>query len=353
MNKKNSLIILFYLVCFSFSILPYSPSVVMAETEKSNVMTNPYIQSYKESTQNKPMVQNTEFLVDPKVEEQIILNTLESYYEQDKRVLDILNIYYKDGITSEEVLSVNREDKIDVMNKIMLIFDSVKDIESKEQLLDFLDRYVLGPDDTNEDIQSFISENSENGEVFTTLAAFNNSGAANWAYNNWNSYSRNYPKFTGNFGTDCTNFVSQALHVGGGKPKSGNWSISRKNLNYWTINSASQLNNSWKLTDPSPWISVKEFRSYWGSRSNITTHSSASYTKNHKQIFSTNRLGNVIVFRKGVANFATVPTHLMIVSRTDSTNKDFLLAGHTTNRQKHPLLTAIKSYAQIEFLQIK
>ncbi|WP_369293408.1 amidase domain-containing protein, partial [Alkalihalophilus pseudofirmus] len=33
----------------------------------------------------------------------------------------------------------------------------------------------------------------------------------------YNKYSKDYPKFTGNFGTDCTNFVSQAMLVGGKK----------------------------------------------------------------------------------------------------------------------------------------
>lgn len=62
--------------------------------------------------------------------------------------------------------------------------------------------------------------------------------------------------------------------------------------------------------------------------------------------------GDVVVFHKGIAGIATVPTHLMIISAYDSANKDFKLAGHTNNRQALPLLEARLNYSTIEILEI-
>jgi hypothetical protein len=48
-----------------------------------------------------------------------------------------------------------------------------------------------------------------------SLAAYNPSGAASYAEYWWNKRNPDYP----NFNTDCTNFVSQAMNVGGGWPE--------------------------------------------------------------------------------------------------------------------------------------
>lgn len=48
-----------------------------------------------------------------------------------------------------------------------------------------------------------------------SFASYNSSGAASYAETWWNSRNWNYPLFT----ADCTNFVSQAMNVGGGWPE--------------------------------------------------------------------------------------------------------------------------------------
>lgn len=295
-------------------------------------------------------------LVDPDIEENILINTLEHYYQEDIKVADFLFRFNSDETIKDKVLSVERADKIYVMYLIKDIYHTIQNETDQELLYDYLDRYVLGPEEREETIQEFIDEinknNLDEGE-FSIAYAYNGEYAGNWAYNNYNKYSTNYPKFTGSFGTDCTNFVSQAMHIGGGKPKAGNWTITKKNSTYWVINSASQLNHSWTLTDPSPWISVKEFSKYWRPKSKVHSFSSEHYRVNHKTIYERNIFkGDVVILHKGVAGFATVPTHLIIISRYDSTKKDFLLAGHSNERQAYPLLTARSGYSQIEILEI-
>lgn len=359
MNKKHKLIYLLLTFILLFSTAPFQfTTLAHADTEsvnKSYHSENPYIQVYKNSLEQTVIKQNPDPLVDPEVENRTILSTLELYYELDKKVSDLLSTYYQDATTSEEIVSVHRKDKINAMNKIMKIYDSVEDEKTKELLLDYLDRYAIGPNDINEEVLSFLDKKTEKEKPVELSAAYNGEGAADWAYNNYDSYRRDYPRFTGEFGSDCTNFVSQAIHIGGGKPKAGNWYVYRKNLKYWEINSAYELDYSWDLSDPSPWISVREFVKYWRTKSGVVFYLTEYYKKNHKKIYTTTDIdrGDVIIFYKGIANVFTVPTHAMINSKKDSKNYDFKLAGHSNERQAYPLLKAIESYAEIEVLKIK
>ncbi len=344
MFKKS--ILVFVLLLFTSIVLFNN------EIEANDDSKNPYVSEYlKNEVSNYSIAE--EPLTDVESEKQLIIKTLEEYYTLDLQVVEILENYIDEDGFSEKITSTERQDKIEVMEKIIEIYKSVKKEESKILLTDYIDRYVYFNDENNIKIIEFLDNVSLNKEEVSLLAAYDGNSAGNWAYNNWNSYRRDYPKFTGDFGTDCTNFVSQALHIGGGKPKSGDWTISRKNLTYWEIDSASELDYSWYLTDPSPWISVKEFRNYWRPKSNVSSYTHDYYEQNHEDIYNGNIYkGDVVVFHKGIANFLTIPTHLMIISRYDSSNKDFLLAGHTNNRQAYPLLDAIDSYSQIEFLKI-
>ncbi|WP_158587593.1 amidase domain-containing protein [Neobacillus notoginsengisoli] len=348
------------LLLTSFTLMPSKE--VKAEI---NIKKNPYIQAYytenaisetKNST-SYSLFSESEELVDPVIEEKIILETLEYYYQEDIKVADLLYNITSDENIRDKVLSTERQDKIEIMNLIKDIYPTIEGDSEKELLYGYLDRYVIGPENTEENIQEFIdqiTERDNDGEFsIASTSTYNGTGAGNWAYNNYNKYSTNYPRFTGSFGTDCTNFVSQAMHVGGGKPKAGNWTISKKNSTYWVINSAAELNYSWKLTDPSPWISVKTFRSYWNPKSKVHSFSTDYYRANHKSIYSRNILkGDVVILHKGVAGFVTTPTHLMIISAYDSYNKDFLLAGHSRERQAYQLLNAISAYSYVEILEI-
>lgn len=358
-----------YLITLSLVLLltTFSFSTTSAKAiAKSVVNKNPYIEAYlnqKKGVVNQKstsQVSSDDPLVDPAVEDQIIQDTLKIYYEEDLKVADFLVKYFNDSSLFEQTISLDKEEKVSIMHKIVEIYNSIDDNAKKSLLRDYLERYVVGTQD--EETKKFLEVPEEDTEIkvddghnnVMLLAAFDRYAAATWAYNNYNKYSTNFPRFTGSFGTDCTNFVSQAL-LAGGMTKSGSWTISKKNSTYWIINSASELNYSWSLTDPSPWISVKEFRSYWYPKATGKMGWSTDYYRsNHKAIYNGNTTkGDVIIFHKGVAGVATIPTHAMIISDYDVNNYDFKLAGHSNERQAYPLLTAISNYSYIDILRIQ
>jgi hypothetical protein len=216
---------------------------------------------------------------------------------------------------------------------------------------------------TNKAIPDIENQRKEGKEIpedtagkYTELAISGYLGgtAANWAYDHYNTYSTDYPKLTeGNF-SDCTNFVSQAMRVAGGLAMQDDWYCYKKNSTYPTPTTVEQLNYSWNLADPSPWTAIRSFSSYWGSEASSTIYSYGEYTNYHESIYNSNiLLGDVVIFHKGVFGWVTIPTHAMIISRYDSTNKDFKLAGHSNERQAYPLLDALEnntSYVAVEFI---
>lgn len=339
-------------------------------SEEINTDENGYIEQYHVE-QEENVVPETE-IVDPAIEEKIILETLEVYWEEDLKVAEILATELQDESVKPLVLSIEKEDKIKAIELIKKTYENVN-VEQKEALHDYVERHSKGiqePEveeylDTLDDIEEEYLEAQEdalkspttisrasltNTEGLVTTAAssgYNAAAASNWAFTNYNKYSKNYPKFGGDY-SNCTNFISQAMHVGGGIKKQGNWTVTRKNTTHHIVNNASQLNYSWKFTDPSPWISVREFAKFWRPKSTTRTVSNAQYLHNQKN-YQTQRVGDIVIFSKVAAGVVTVPTHAMII--TQKTSTDFNLAGNSVERQKHPLKTAIQSYSSIEFFR--
>lgn len=284
-------------------------------------------------------------------EEEVILEALEAYWQDDLKVAEILINQTKDLSIKSLVMSVKAEEKTEAIKIIESIFESAN-VEEQELLHDYVARHYLGTE--NIEVREFLttlddkksSEYKNSSEYQTNSLPYNGRLAAAWAYNNYNVYSTNYPKFTGSFGTNCTNFVSQAMHVMGGLAKQGSWTITKKNTTYHEINSADQLNYSWSLTDPSPWISVKEFAQFWRSKSTIRAASKAQYI-NFPHNYRGQELGDIVIFQIGAAGAITLPTHAMII--TQITTNDYNLAGNSVERQAHPLSTAIANYQYIEF----
>lgn len=332
------------------------------ETSKKNKYIEQYYKEKAEKSKNKPKNKN-DYVVDPETEEKIILDTLSYYYDEDLKVANILSGFYQESTLLEKTVSLIKEEKIDIMHKIQEIYYAVEDSNQQDILRGYLDRYAQSSGDNtsieflNEiSVKSPVVDDSNTEGTFTIASTTYNAWAAgNWAYNNYNKYSTNYPAFTGGWGTDCTNFISQAMHVGGGKPMEGNWYIYKKNSTYLVPKSADQLNYSWTLSDPSPWISVVQFRNYWRPKSTVYAYSRTYYEQNHKTIYNSSIVkGDVVVLHKGTAGWITTPTHLMIISDYDTYNKDFRMAGHSNERQALPVLTALSSgpYDYVEFLKI-
>lgn len=320
------------------------------ESEASSVAvsTNPYITEYYiEKAANPPSGQ----LVDPAEEEKVIIATLTDYYNSDIKVAEILSNYDKDGSILEQATSIDKEDKRAILNKVVNVYPKVLEVANQEELEKFLKRYAVDVD-VPEAIALLKDIQAQKPQSITPFAAYDGTTAGTWAYNNYNKYDTAFPAFNAGWGSDCTNFVSQALYHGG-KVMSGDWYVTKKNSTYLSPASATQLNYSWTLSDPSPWISVSEFYDYWWDKSTVLTYSHDNYVANHTTIYNQSIYkGDVVVFSKGFAGIATMPTHLMIVSDYDTTNKDFKLAGHSNERQAYALLSAIADYSQIEFFEI-
>lgn len=114
-----------------------------------------------------------------------------------------------------------------------------------------------------------------------------------YARANYNKYVDAYPNVH-NIGGDCTNFVSQCLLAGGQLHQDSTWFVKRLNTNYHTISNVSQLNNSWKLSDPSPWISAKEFQSYFNNR-RIAIYSGANIINKIDEVWGLNIFAGDII----------------------------------------------------------
>lgn len=298
-------------------------------------------------------------------EEAIILEGLESFWQEDLKVAEILagipnnkiNPLIKAGETkikkknlTDIIMSIDVDDKV---NAIQIIKGVYEDVNPQEQslLYGYVERHTKGTNnqEANDFLETLNNKKAKEKEnMFSIAAAYNGTGAGNWAYSYYNYYSVLYPKFTGSFGTNCTNFVSQAMHTGGGLPKQGDWTIRRKNTTYHVINSAAELDYSFELTDPSPWISVVEFSRFWKPKSTVRGATNAQYTTNTSN-YRTQKVGDILIFHKGVAGVVTVPTHLMII--TQVTASDYNLAGNSNERQAYPLKSAITAYSFIEFVR--
>lgn len=80
-------------------------------------------------------------------------------------------------------------------------------------------------------------------------------------------------------GGDCANFVSQCL-LASGVHYQNDWYVYRKNSNYSVPTTNTELNNTWELSDPSPWISAKEFKKYWEQHVKTYTYKASEILDN-------------------------------------------------------------------------
>lgn len=175
-----------------------------------------------------------------------------------------------------------------------------------------------------------------------------------YAMDNYNSYVQAFPNLT-NIGGDCTNFASQCMLASGIHPVD-NWNILRKNGNYTDINNVSQLNDSWLVTDPSPWISAEEFKNYW-----VSHVSNGAYKATGQQILDNPEIawnapvtqGCVIqIAKKTLLGDVGTAHHSMYISGyiNDGTHDTYALTYHSTNTLQTTLLDVCSRYPNEYFL---
>lgn len=147
---------------------------------------------------------------------------------------------------------------------------------------------------------------------------------------------------------DCANFVSQCM-VASGIHYQNSWYVYKKNNQYLQpdyppknsgLPDFYQLDYSWKLEDPSPWISAKYFNSYWSKKVNCYTYSGSDLAKN-KYVSGSIGAGDVVQY--GTSFLGTFQAkHTMYITGRDNSVNEYTVCAHTNNRNDIELINLIK-----------
>lgn len=86
-------------------------------------------------------------------------------------------------------------------------------------------------------------------------------------------------------GGDCANFVSQCM-LAGGMHYRNEWYVNKNNNKNQSPKNVSQLDVSWSLADPSPWISAKQFNWFWTERLQTTVYKGSSIVQDPTKIYN-------------------------------------------------------------------
>lgn len=185
--------------------------------------------------------------------------------EIDYKTGEVLSILSDDDSLLSKTISVTKEDKIESMKKMIELLDKQKvDSNNIQRFTRYISKYAPYSDDNDlllyyKNMSSNISSELKNMQIQS--GTYDRNLAVQYAYDHYatGTFNTDYPDLYTNFGNnDCTNFVSQCLFEGG-IPMNGSWYCYKKNNTYPAPSSVSELNYSWDLADPSPWISAVEF----------------------------------------------------------------------------------------------
>lgn len=254
---KNIMSILLMLILMISTInLVYAKSTKLDEDEKNIILEN-YTKNDNKDGIETTNLQNDSIMLREDIE------TLDKLYEEfDRKVGEIIQKYNEDESNYVELAtSFEKKDRDLAMYKIMEIYDNINLETEKNYLLSYFNE--LAPYSENDEFMQFYAK-SKSDIVAHGISGYNRNAAINYAAKHYNSPNTpTYPYINHrNVGTDCANFISQSLHAGGISMRD-NWYIYRKNTTYPRPTTVAQLDYSWTLSDPSPWISAREFASYW------------------------------------------------------------------------------------------
>lgn len=171
-----------------------------------------------------------------------------------------------------------------------------------------------------------------------------------YAKANWNNYMYAYPNVSklGDDGGDCANFVSQCM-LASGIHYQNSWYTYRKNENYSAPTTIAQLDNTWELADPSPWISAKQFRNYWKER--VTTHAykGSEITANPSLILNIGiTVGDVVQIAGNMLGIVWDAQHTMYIK--DYGSSGYIVTYHTGNTENQNLLDLCAKYPNLYFV---
>lgn len=183
---------------------------------------------------------------------------------------------------------------------------------------------------------------SNNDEwIFEPVKGYSRELAVNYANKNVYNSVPAYPNLR-KMGGDCANFVSQCM-LAGGIHYQNEWYVNKDNNKNPTPLNVSQLDSSWRLADPSPWISAKQFNSFWSKRYKNAAVTGKFITENTGLIFNKLNIfkGDVIQiasmnFWGGVGNIK----HTMIITDYGvyKGSLDYQVSYHSADTSKKDLL---------------
>lgn len=191
---------------------------------------------------------------------------------------------------------------------------------------------------------------SLNGEWFIEPAlSYSSKAGVDYAVKNSKEHNITYPDFSDfNGGTDCTNFVSQCL-VAGGIHYTDQWYVNKKNSDNLKPTTIDQINSTWSLADPSPWISAKYFNNFWTSKkimqeSYLINDILADPSIIYNRPFYT---GDVVqVLNHNILFGAADAVHSVYITGygTDNSQSTYLYSGHNNDRTNASLLALCRYY---------
>ena len=163
-------------------------------------------------------------------------------------------------------------------------------------------------------------------------------------------------------GGDCANFVSQILRKGGYSPDK-KWYIRRKNYKYNIPKNSKELNESWELADPSPWISAKQFNEYWSEIvGGIETDGKVLFGGDPNHLRDNIREGDVVMILKPKFFVLFEGYHTMYVTGVryipcgeDCVGKnEYLMTYHSSDKEDESLEEVVKLFmAQDNTIRVK
>lgn len=336
-SKLKKLLLAFVITTNSFLITTFASTNLTLDDQKFKNNSSTTIAQYSPDNSALSLLDESELELIEKNYSISSLNKASNEVNLANQLYSLTN----DLNLKNKIISVERQDKIDAMLEMINILEKYSiNIELENLIKNYISQY--GPYTENDTLINYAHSLYNNG--IQPRSTYSRTSAVNYAYTWWNSYNlASYPNLT-YLGGDCANFVSQAL-VAGGKTTDSNWYIRKLNSNNNTPTTVSQLNSSWSVSNPSPWISAVEFNNYWSSRATSTETYAASLVYNNQQ-YVYNRpfyIGDAVQIL--VANYWWYEGyHTMLITSYDSTNKDFKLTYHTTNRKDVNLNSIANSY---------